>query len=74
VPFLDSTAANAISRTAEKARHRGVRVIITGTSEGVREALQTHGVQPPRVSYSADIAGAVAEIKTHLSDTRSALS
>jgi len=71
VPFLDSTAANAISRTAEKARRRGVRVIITGTSEGVRLALQTHGVVPPRASYSADIASAVAEIKAHLSDTRS---
>jgi SulP family sulfate permease len=71
VPFLDSTAANAISRTAEKARRRGVRVFITGTSQGVRRALLTHGVRPPRVKYRADIANAVAEIKTHLAEMRS---
>jgi SulP family sulfate permease len=72
VPFLDSTAANAISRTAEKARRRGVRVFITGTSQSVRRALLTHGVRPPRVKYRADIANAVAEIKTHLAEMRSA--
>lgn len=72
VPFLDSTAANAISRTAEKARRRGVRVFITGTSQGVRRALLTHGVRPPRVKYRADIANAVAEIKAHLAEMRPA--
>jgi sulfate permease, SulP family len=49
-----------------------VRVIISGTSQGVREALQTHGVAPPRVSYSVDIAAAVADIKAHLADTPAA--
>jgi SulP family sulfate permease len=72
VPFLDSTAANAVSKTAEKAERRGVRVVITGTSHSVRRALLTHGVRPPRVKYRADIAHAVAEIKAHLAAVRAA--
>jgi sulfate permease, SulP family len=72
VPFLDSTAANAIGRTAEKARRQGVRVFITGTSQSVRRALLTHGARSPRVKYRADIAHAVAEIKTHLAAMRAA--
>jgi sulfate permease, SulP family len=72
VPFLDSTAANAISKTAEKARHQGVRVFVTGTSQSVRRALLTHGVRPPRVKYRADIAHAIAEIKAHLAALRAA--
>ncbi len=63
VPFLDSTAANAIKGIAEKARRRGVRVILTGTSQPVRRALLTHGARPPLVKYRPDIADAVAEIK-----------
>jgi sulfate permease, SulP family len=70
VPFLDSTAANAIGRIAEKAKRRGVRVFITGTSHGVREALLMHGAHPPRVDYRADIAHAVAEVKAHLAALR----
>jgi sulfate permease, SulP family len=64
VPFLDSTAANVIARTVEKATRRGVRVCITGTSRGVREALMSHGVGPTRVDFGTDIADAVARIKT----------
>jgi SulP family sulfate permease len=71
VPFLDSTAANAIGRTAEKARRRGVRVFITGTSAGVRDALLTHGAGPPRAEYRIDIAHAVAEVKSHFAALRS---
>ncbi|WNV08527.1 SulP family inorganic anion transporter [Tardiphaga sp. 709] len=64
VPFLDSTAANAIKGIAEKAKRQGVRVILTGTSQGVRRALLTHGARPPLVKYRADVAAAVSEIKT----------
>ncbi|WP_371421147.1 SulP family inorganic anion transporter [Tardiphaga sp.] len=63
VPFLDSTAANAIKGIAEKARRQGVRVILTGTSQGVRRALLTHGARPPLVKYRADVAAAVSEIR-----------
>jgi sulfate permease, SulP family len=48
VPFLDSTAANAMSRVATKAKRQGIRLFITGASLTVRRVLLTHGVTPPR--------------------------
>jgi sulfate permease, SulP family len=51
VPFLDSTAANAMSRVATKAKRQGIRLFITGASPTVRRALLTHGVRPPRARY-----------------------
>jgi SulP family sulfate permease len=63
VPFLDSTAANAMSRVAVKARRQGIRLYITGASPTVRRALLTHGVRPPRARYRETIARAVADIK-----------
>jgi sulfate permease, SulP family len=65
VPFLDSTAANAMSRVATKARRQGIRLFITGASPTVRRALLTHGVRPPRARYRATIARAIADIKGH---------
>jgi SulP family sulfate permease len=63
VPFLDSTAANAIKGIAAKAAGKGVRVILTGTSQPVRRALLTHGARPPLVKYRTTVAAAVAELK-----------
>src|ERR1700722_19297348 len=63
VPFLDSTAANAMSRVAAKARRQGIRLYITGASPTVRRALLTHGVIRPRAKYRETIARAVADIK-----------
>src|SRR5262249_52403707 len=63
VPFLDSTAANAMGRVAAKARRHGIRLFITGASPAVRRALLTHGVSPPRARYRESIARAVADIK-----------
>src|ERR1700674_291940 len=63
VPFLDSTAANAMSRVAIKAKRQGIRLFITGTSPAVRRALLTHGVRPPRARYRETIARAIADIK-----------
>jgi SulP family sulfate permease len=65
VPFLDSSAANTIGQIARKARRKGVRVFITGTSQTVRRALLTHGVRPPLARYRETIARAVADIKGH---------
>jgi sulfate permease, SulP family len=48
VPFLDSTAANAMGRVAARAKRHGVKLFITGASPAVRRALLTHGVSPPR--------------------------
>jgi SulP family sulfate permease len=63
VPFLDSTAANAMSRVAAKAERQGIRLFITGASPTVRRALLTHGVRPPRAKYRETIARAIADIK-----------
>jgi SulP family sulfate permease len=63
VPFLDSTAANAMNRVADKATRQGIRLYITGASPMVRRALLTNGVRPPRVRYRETIARAVADIK-----------
>jgi SulP family sulfate permease len=65
VPFLDSTAANAMSRVAAKATRQGIRLYITGASPTVRRALLTHGVSPPRAKYRETIVRAVADIKLH---------
>jgi len=63
VPFLDSTAANAMSRVAAKAKRQGIRLFITGASPTVRRALLTHGVRPPRARYRETIARAITDIK-----------
>jgi sulfate permease, SulP family len=63
VPFLDSTAANAMSRLAAKTERQGIRLFITGASPTVRRALLTHGVKPPRARYRETIARAVSDIK-----------
>ena len=63
VPFLDSTAANAIGRIALRAGKKGVRVYLTGTSRDVRESLFAHGARPPHVVYRSTIESAVAQIK-----------
>jgi len=63
VPFLDSTAANAMSRVANKAARQGIRLYITGASPAVRRALLTHGVTRSRATYRETIARAVVDIK-----------
>jgi len=63
VPFLDSTAANAMGRVAARAKRQGVKLFITGASRTVRRALLTHGVSPPRARYRETIARAIADIK-----------
>ena len=63
VPFLDSTAANAMNRVAIKTKRQGIRLFITGASPTVRRTLLTYGVRPPRASYRETIARAIADIK-----------
>jgi SulP family sulfate permease len=63
VPFLDSTAANAMSRVAVRAKRQGIRLYITGASPTVRRALLTYGVRPPRARFRETIARAIADIK-----------
>jgi SulP family sulfate permease len=63
VPFLDSTAANAMSRVAARAKRQGIRLFITGASPTVRRALLTHGVRPPNAKFRESIVRAIADIK-----------
>jgi SulP family sulfate permease len=63
VPFLDSSAANAMSRVATRASRQGIRLYITGASPAVRRTLLTHGVSPPRAKFRETIGRAVADIK-----------
>jgi SulP family sulfate permease len=63
VPLLDSTAANAMSRVAAKARRQGINLFITGASPTVRRALLTHGVRPPNARFRETIARAIADVK-----------
>jgi sulfate permease, SulP family len=64
VPFLDSTAANAMSLVAAKARRQHIKLFITGASPTVRRELLTHGVRPPLVRYRETIERAISDIKS----------
>ncbi len=72
VPFLDSTAANAMGRVAAKAKRQGIQLFITGASPTVRRVLLTHGVSPPRAKFRETIARAVADIKGRREQTSAA--
>ncbi|HXN68999.1 MAG TPA: SulP family inorganic anion transporter [Bradyrhizobium sp.] len=63
VPFLDSTAANAMGQVAAKAKRQGIRLYITGASPTMRRALLTHGVRPPRARFRETIDRAIADAK-----------
>jgi SulP family sulfate permease len=63
VPFLDSTAANAMNRVAIRARHRGIALFITGAASPVKRALLTHGARTTGAKFRETIVRAVAEIK-----------
>jgi sulfate permease, SulP family len=60
VPFLDSTAAHAIEAAVAKANHNRVRVLLTGTTHGVRQVLFANGVLPPKVRFKNSIDDALA--------------
>src|SRR5436305_2465996 len=63
VPFLDSTAANAMNRVAIRAQHRGIQLFITGASQPGRRALLTHGARTTGAKFRETISRAAAEVK-----------
>jgi sulfate permease, SulP family len=63
VPFLDSTAANAIDGLAHKARRRGVKVVLTGTTHKVRSDLFAQNIKPPLVSYERSVEVALSKAR-----------
>ncbi|MEO8756814.1 MAG: SulP family inorganic anion transporter [Devosia sp.] len=60
VPFIDSTAANAIEGIAHKAGRSGVLLLIAGASAATVKTLETHGVVAPAAIFSASLDEAVA--------------
>ena len=61
VPFVNSTAANAIAGIARKAGRHKVRVFVTGATPAVRHALLAAGARRPQVRYRRHIEDAVIE-------------
>lgn len=66
VPFIDSTAANTVEGLARKASRQAVKVVLTGTTRALRQALFSHGLKPPVVTYERTID--VALHKLHRDD------
>jgi len=60
VPFLDSTAANAIQGTVRRARRNGVTLILTGLRSPLGDVLAAHGVHAPDVRIAPTIEDALA--------------
>lgn len=59
VPFVDSTAANAIAALGAKAQRLGVRVFVSGSTRTVRRALLVAGARRPQVTYRTTLEAAV---------------
>lgn len=66
VPFIDSTAANAIATVARNAARQRVVVLVSGATPAVRKTLTDHGVEAPLVSYAETIEAARAEAHARL--------
>lgn len=63
VPVIDSTAAHTIEGLAHKARKRGVRLVLTGTSHEMRQELFAHGIKPPLVTYERSVDTALRKLQ-----------
>ncbi|MGW9232337.1 SulP family inorganic anion transporter [Pseudorhizobium sp. NPDC055634] len=68
VPFIDSTAANTIENLAHKAHRRGLTIMLTGTTDGLREELRAQGIRPPMVRFEATIEKALAALEREAMD------
>ena len=62
VPWLDSTAANALAGAMRKARRSSIRFVIAGASQQVAQMLTAHGIQPPEASFAVDVEDAVTQL------------
>ncbi len=62
VPFLDSTAANAIAAAVTRAERNGITPVLTGLRPQIRETLKVHGVAEPRVRFAPTVDEAVAAL------------
>jgi SulP family sulfate permease len=66
VPFIDSTAANAIEGIARRAARTGVLLLISGASPATEATLATHGVGTPKVAHFKTIEAAFAAARAAL--------
>jgi SulP family sulfate permease len=58
VPFIDSTAANAIASIARKSERSGVLVILSSASPAVKKMLLSHLASPPSARFEASLSDA----------------
>lgn len=66
VPLVDSTAAHALRRFAEKLQHSGTRVYFAGAAKGVRRELLLAGARRPLIRYVATTDDALADARTQV--------
>ncbi len=66
VPMVDSTAAKALLRFAEKLNRAGTLVFLTGASPSVRRVLVRAGLKKPLVRFAKSAEQAVAHARPHL--------
>ncbi|WP_417497967.1 SulP family inorganic anion transporter [Maricaulis sp.] len=64
VPFVDSTAANMILGLAQRARQRGLPVIISGASTVVQQKLTALEITAPLASYEPALEPAMAAARS----------
>jgi len=72
VPIVDSTAANALAKFAEKLAGAGTLVFLTGASASVRRSLLRAGLHKPLVRYAKSADQAVAYGRRRLEEARTA--
>jgi SulP family sulfate permease len=70
VPIVDSTAANALAKFAEKLAGVGTLVFLTGASASVRRSLLRAGLHKPLVRYAKSADQAVAYGRARLEEAR----
>lgn len=63
VSLVDTTAAHTIEGLANKARRRGVRLMLTSTTHDMRRVLFAQGIKPPLVSYESTIETGIRKIR-----------
>jgi sulfate permease, SulP family len=69
VPIVDSTAANALAKFAEKLARGGTLVFLAGASAGVRRSLLRAGLHKPMVRYAKTARQAVTFGRARLEET-----
>ena len=55
VPFIDTTAANAIAAVVRKAHRHKVAVYVSGAAPMVKRALVSRGIDAPLTEYQTSI-------------------